>query len=59
MGAKVIKFPINRKPANNTKTKKAISIRERKNNIQRIDEIKREEERSNRNFPPNYFTLIA
>lgn len=59
MGAKIIKFPVKRKPTNNTKVKKASLIRESENKVKRIDEITREEERANQSFPPNYLMLIA
>jgi len=60
MSAKIIKFPVVQKLQKvNTKTKKASSIEQSKNNVKRIDEIKREEARANEMFPPNYLMLIA
>ena len=59
MEAKIIKFPINRKSANfNTKTREASSFQKPKKNVKKIDEIKREEERVDQMFPPNFLTLI-
>jgi hypothetical protein len=60
MSAKIIKFPkLKKLTQGNAETKKDSSIKQPKNNVKRIDEIKREEERSNEMFPPNYFMLIA
>ena len=60
MSAKIIIFPKVRKlTKEGIETKKDSSIERPKNNVKRIDEIKREEERANEMFPPNYFMLIA
>ena len=60
MGVKVIEFPRNRKFTQiNTETKKSPSIPKPEKKVKRIYDIKREEEREDQMFPPNFLTLIT
>lgn len=60
MGAKIIEFPASRKPEQmNTKAKKTSSFLIPEKKVKRIYDIKREEERDDQLFPPNYLTLIT
>lgn len=60
MSAKILEFPVaESERKENLKTNEASSIEQPKKNVRRIDEIKREEERANEMFPPNYLMLIA
>jgi len=60
MGEKIIKFPISRKSAKmNSKNKETSSFQQPAKNVKRINDIKREEERVDQMFPPNFLTLIA
>ncbi len=60
MGAKIIEFPRDRKSAQmNTKTEEPLSFLKPEKKVKRIYDIKREEEREDQMFPPNYLTLIT
>ena len=60
MGEKIIKFPISRKfTKTNTKNKETLSFQKPEKNVKRINDIKREEEREDQMFPPNFLTLIT
>lgn len=60
MAAKVIEFPKNRKFNKiDTESKEKSLFLKTEKKVKRIYEIKREEEREDQMFPPNYLTLIT
>lgn len=60
MGEKIIEFPRNRKLTQmNSKTGETSSFLKPEKKVKRIYDIKREEEREDQMFPPNYLTLIT
>lgn len=60
MGAKIIEFPKDRKFSKpNMENKETSSFLKSEKKVKRIYDIKREEEREDQMFPPNYLTLIT
>ena len=60
MGLKINEFPRDRKFKHmDTETKKASSFLEPRIDVKKISDIKRDEEREDQMFPPNFLTLIT
>jgi hypothetical protein len=60
MGAKIIEFPKNRNFTKmDTKNKEISSFLKPEKKVKRIYDIKRDEEREDQMFPPNFLTLIT